>query len=115
MVTVNKDICDRYISCGPYGICYADDLGCRCLEGFVANLPNDWCGMDCGDGCRRNCALNCSNGDGFVKYKGHKLPDNFTVWRNLSPRDCEDNCLEECSCMAYTNINIYGNGSQCVV
>ncbi|KAL2495222.1 Protein kinase domain-containing protein [Forsythia ovata] len=79
MVTVNKDICDRYISCGPYGIFYADDPGCQCLEGFVASSPNDWCGMDCGDGYRRNYALNCCNGDGFVKYKGQKLLDNFSL------------------------------------
>ncbi|XP_022878005.1 G-type lectin S-receptor-like serine/threonine-protein kinase At4g27290 [Olea europaea var. sylvestris] len=115
LVTVNKDICDRFGSCGPYGICYAEDPGCRCLKGFVAKSPNDWCGMDCGDGCRRRYALNCSNGDGFVKYERQKLPDNFTVWKNLSPQECEDNCLKECFCMAYTNINIYGNGSECVV
>ncbi|CAI9783886.1 unnamed protein product [Fraxinus pennsylvanica] len=83
--------------------------------GYVTNSPNNWCGMDCGDGCRWHYALNCSNGDGFVKYEGQKLPDNFTVSRNLSSQECEDNCLKECSCMAYTNINIYGNGSECVV
>ncbi|KAK6124444.1 hypothetical protein DH2020_041821 [Rehmannia glutinosa] len=116
MVTLNKDVCDRYGSCGPYGICYADEPGCRCLNGFIENSPYDWRRLDCLDGCRRANALNCSDRDGFVKHGRVKLPDNFTVWKGLSAEKCGDSCLEECSCMAYTNIDIYGNGiSECVV
>lgn len=116
MMTLNKDVCDRYGSCGPYGICYADDPGCHCLKGFVANSPHDWRSLDCTDGCRRNHALNCSsNGDGFVKYTGIKLPDKFTVWPGLSSKECEDHCFKECNCMAYANVDIYGNGRDCVV
>ncbi|KAK6149820.1 hypothetical protein DH2020_017345 [Rehmannia glutinosa] len=116
MVTLNKDVCDRYGSCGPYGICYADEPGCRCLNGFIENSPYDWRRLDCLDGCRRANALNCSDRDGFVKHGRVKLPDNFTVWKRMSAEKCGDSCLEECSCMAYTNIDIYGNGiSECVV
>ncbi|XP_020553848.1 G-type lectin S-receptor-like serine/threonine-protein kinase At4g27290 [Sesamum indicum] len=115
MVTLNKDICDRYESCGPYGICNAEDPGCRCLKGFLANSPHDWGRLDCTDGCRRKNALNCSGDDGFVKFKGLKLPDNFSVRKGLNPKECGDYCLKECTCMAYTSIDIYGNGSECVV
>ncbi|KAK6124024.1 hypothetical protein DH2020_042240 [Rehmannia glutinosa] len=116
MVTLNKDVCDRYGSCGPYGICYADEPGCRCLNGFIENSPYDWRRLDCLDGCRRANALNCSDRDGFLKHGRVKLPDNFTVWEGMSAEKCGDSCLEECSCMAYTNIDIYGNGiSECVV
>ncbi|KAG8385670.1 hypothetical protein BUALT_Bualt03G0069300 [Buddleja alternifolia] len=115
MVTLKKDECDGYGSCGPYGVCYPDYLGCRCLKGFMANSPHEWLRMDYTDGCRRKNALNCSDGDGFVKYKGLKLPDNFTVLWDLSSSQCVDYCLKECGCMAYTNIDVYGNGSVCVV
>ncbi|CAK9138690.1 unnamed protein product, partial [Ilex paraguariensis] len=115
IVSLNKDSCDRYGSCGPYGICDADDPSCQCLDGFTANSPKDWWRMDCRGGCRRNYELNCSDGDGFVKFKGLKLPDNSTVWRSLSSEECGNKCLEECNCMAYTNLDVYGNGSECVV
>ncbi|KAL8032748.1 hypothetical protein ABFX02_13G116500 [Erythranthe guttata] len=117
MVTLNKDTCDRYGPCGPYGICYADGPGCHCLKGFRANSPQDWNRLDCTDGCRRRNALNCSDGggDGFVKYSGIKLPDNFTVRPGLSPKKCEGSCLKDCSCMAYANIDMYANGSVCLV
>ncbi|XP_075481329.1 G-type lectin S-receptor-like serine/threonine-protein kinase At4g27290 [Primulina tabacum] len=116
IMTLNEDICDRYGSCGPYGVCYPDNIPrCRCLKGFLANLSNDSLRIDPMNGCRRKLTLKCNNDDGFVKRKELKLPDNFTVWQSLSPQQCGDNCLKECSCMAYTNINIYGNGSKCVV
>lgn len=115
MVTLTKDICDRYGFCGPYGACYADDPDCRCLKGFLANSPHDWRRLDCTDGCRRKNPLNCSDGDGFVKYSGLKLPDNFTVWQGLSFEQCGDYCLKDCTCMAYTSIYIYGYHRDCVV
>ncbi|KAL3851244.1 hypothetical protein ACJIZ3_013126 [Penstemon smallii] len=114
MVTLNRDDCDRYGACGPYGICHAEDPNCRCLRGFRANSPNDWGRLDNSDGCRRKYALNCSS-DGFVKFGGVKLPDNFTIKSNLSTEDCGGYCLKECKCMAYANIDVYGNGNKCVV
>ncbi|KAK3023713.1 hypothetical protein RJ639_042723, partial [Escallonia herrerae] len=115
ILTLNKDSCDRYGSCGPYGICYNDDPSCRCLQGFAPSSPQDWARLDCTGGCNRKHKLNCSDADGFVKYEGLKLPDNSTVWKDLSPAECVEKCLMECACMAYTNLDVYGNGSQCVV
>ncbi|XP_059635612.1 receptor-like serine/threonine-protein kinase SD1-8 [Cornus florida] len=115
MLTLNKDGCDRYGLCGLYGICYVDDPSCRCLEGFRPSSPWDWSRMDTSGGCRREYRLNCSDGDGFLKYGGLKLPDNSTSWGNLSLKDCGEKCLKDCACMAYTNMNINRNGSDCVV
>ncbi|KAK3032640.1 hypothetical protein RJ639_036600 [Escallonia herrerae] len=115
ILTLNKDSCDRYGSCGPYGICNNDDPSCRCLQGFAPSSPQDWTRLDCTGGCKRKHKLNCSDADGFVKYEELKLPDNSTVWKNLSPAECVEKCLMECACMAYTNLDVYGNGSQCVV
>ncbi|MFS8026007.1 putative protein kinase RLK-Pelle-DLSV family [Helianthus anomalus] len=116
ILTLNKDNCDRIGSCGSYGICYSDDPSCRCLEqGFMAISSVDWCGFECSSGCKRKHDLNCSIGDGFLKYEQMKLPDNSTVWGAMSTEDCENKCLKECNCMAYTSLNMYGNGSICVV
>ncbi|KAL8207959.1 hypothetical protein R6Q57_007371 [Mikania cordata] len=115
ILTLNKDNCDRIGSCGSYGICYSDDPSCRCLEqGFMAISSVDWCGFECSSGCKRKHDLNCSIGDGFLKYEQMKLPDNSTVWGALSNKECESKCAKECNCMAYTSLNMYGNGSICV-
>ncbi|XP_052201116.1 G-type lectin S-receptor-like serine/threonine-protein kinase At4g27290 [Diospyros lotus] len=115
MVTLNGDACEGYGLCGLYGVCYLDGPNCRCLKGFNPNSMRDWTDkMDLRGGCSRNFKLNC-DGDGFVKYKGLKLPDNAIVWPDLLYKECEKICLRECSCMAFAFINIYGNGSNCVV
>ncbi|KAA8515420.1 hypothetical protein F0562_018969 [Nyssa sinensis] len=115
MVTLNRENCDRYGMCGTYGSCYNDDPNCRCLKGFKPKSPQDWSLIDWSGGCKRKHELNCSNGDGFVKYKGLKLPDNSVVWANYSHEECKVECLNNCSCMAYTIIDVHGNGRGCVV
>ncbi|GER27209.1 S-locus lectin protein kinase family protein [Striga asiatica] len=122
LVPVNKDACDVYSSCGPYGICNPDEPGfCRCLDGFVESSPNEWRSLDFSDGCRRKNGLNCSGGgsgsDGFVKYVGLKLPDKFRVREGLGLglEECGESCREDCACMAYAGVDLYGNGTQCVV
>ncbi|XP_076913544.1 G-type lectin S-receptor-like serine/threonine-protein kinase At4g27290 [Bidens hawaiensis] len=116
ILTLNKEYCDRIGSCGSYSICYSDDPSCRCLEhGFMAISSVDWCGFECSSGCKRKYDLNCSKGDGFLKYEQMKLPDNSTVWGALSTNECENKCAKECNCMAYAILNMYGNGSICVI
>ncbi|XP_059660550.1 G-type lectin S-receptor-like serine/threonine-protein kinase SD1-1 isoform X2 [Cornus florida] len=115
MVTLNRDYCDRYGMCGPYGNCYAADPNCRCLKGFTPKSPQAWSQVVWTDGCVRRHELNCGNGDGFVKYTGLKLPDNITVWGEYNQEECRVECLKTCGCMAYTNIDVHGNGSSCGV
>ncbi|XP_055803585.1 G-type lectin S-receptor-like serine/threonine-protein kinase At4g27290 [Solanum dulcamara] len=111
--TLNMDICDQYNTCGPYGVCIGEELPCGCLDGFIAASPDDKINFT--QGCRRNTALNYTDKDVFVKNTGLKLPDNATYWGMLYPQECEEKCFNERSCMAYTNININGNGSKCLV
>ncbi|CAK9138691.1 unnamed protein product [Ilex paraguariensis] len=115
MVTLNRFYCDRYGMCGPYGNCYPDDPNCHCLDGFIPKSPQDWRIIDNLGGCKRKYELNCSSGDGFVKYTDLKLPDKSIAWPIYSPEKCRAECLRTCACMAYTYINVHGNGSQCVV
>ncbi|KAH0699835.1 hypothetical protein KY284_014050 [Solanum tuberosum] len=113
--TLNKDTCDQYSTCGPYGVCSDGDLPCGCPDGFTAASPDECGMMNFTEGCRRNTSLNYTNKDIFVENTGLQLPDNATYWGMLYHQECEQKCLNERSCMAYTNININGNGSKCVV
>lgn len=119
MVTLQRDNCDRYESCGPNGNCYPDDPNCRCLKGFTPKFPENWRLIDWSDGCVRQRDLDCGNKDGFVKYVRVKLPDNSHLVTNrnfsLSLEECETECFKNCSCMAYTRIDIHGNGGDCVM
>ncbi|XP_060191621.1 G-type lectin S-receptor-like serine/threonine-protein kinase At4g27290 [Lycium barbarum] len=112
---LNEDICDQYTTCGPYGVCIVEDPPCLCPDGFIAASPGDWDKMDFTKGCRRIIPLNYTDKDVFVKNRGLKLPDNATYWGMLSPEECGEKCLNERSCMAYTNVNINGNSSKCLV
>ncbi|KAJ7948531.1 receptor kinase 2 [Quillaja saponaria] len=55
--------------------------------------------------------------DGFVKYGDMKVPDTENSWLNKSMtlENCREKCLNNCSCMAYTNPDISGGGSGCVM
>ncbi|XP_076893736.1 G-type lectin S-receptor-like serine/threonine-protein kinase At4g27290 isoform X2 [Bidens hawaiensis] len=114
LVTFDSDPCDNYATCGHYGICYSLS-SCKCLSGFTPDSPLDWGLFSYSGGCRRKHELNCGHGDGFVKYGALKLPDNPIVWGYYTRHVCEAQCLKNCSCMAYANVDVYGNGSKCVV
>ncbi|KAJ0809611.1 putative protein kinase RLK-Pelle-DLSV family [Helianthus annuus] len=113
LLTFNSDPCDNYAKCGPYGSCYSLS-SCKCLSGFTPDSPRDWGLFSYSGGCKRKHELSCGHRDGFVKYDALKYPDNPVVWGNYSNHDCEAKCLKNCSCMAYANVNVYGNGSRCV-
>ncbi|KAK1427796.1 hypothetical protein QVD17_16491 [Tagetes erecta] len=113
LVTFNSDPCDNYGKCGHYGSCYSLS-SCKCLSGFVPNSPHDWGLVSYSGGCKRRHELNCGHGDGFVKYSGLKFADNPVVWGNYTNHECEAVCLNNCSCMAYAKVDVYGNGSRCV-
>ena len=72
--------------------------------------------MDWSQGCVRNKPLSCHK-DGFVKFNELKLPDTTNSWVNksMSLKECRDKCLNNCSCMAYTNSDIRGEGSGCAL
>nr|GMD96435.1 G-type lectin S-receptor-like serine/threonine-protein kinase At4g27290 isoform X1 [Ipomoea batatas] len=106
------DICDQYAMCGSNGICnLAKSPLCGCLENFVKNTGG-------ADSCHRRKALKCKNGtDGFKKYSGIKLPDTKYSWFNktMNRVECEHKCLKNCSCTAYSSLDISKGGSGCLL
>ncbi|KAI8557700.1 hypothetical protein RHMOL_Rhmol04G0030200 [Rhododendron molle] len=112
--------CDIYASCGPYGICklYNSPM-CRCLDKFVPKNPKKWELRDWSNGCVRRTPLGCHKGgeDGFVKYLSVKLPDtrNSSFDIRMSLEECRRTCLGNCSCTAYTNLDIRKAGSGCLL
>ena len=72
--------------------------------------------MDWSQGCVRNKPLSCHR-DGFDKFVDLKLPDTTysLVNESMGLKECSAKCLSNCSCMAYTNSDIGGSGSGCVM
>uniref|UniRef100_A0A2N9HM72 Receptor-like serine/threonine-protein kinase n=1 Tax=Fagus sylvatica TaxID=28930 RepID=A0A2N9HM72_FAGSY len=116
--TFPADQCANYAYCGADASCNVDKSPvCGCLERFLPKSPKKWDSMDWTDGCVRRTPLNCSGGDGFLKYVGLKLPDTSSSWfdKTMSRKECEGLCLKNCSCTAYANLDTRGEGSGCLV
>nr|GLL18304.1 G-type lectin S-receptor-like serine/threonine-protein kinase At4g27290 isoform X1 [Ipomoea trifida] len=109
-----SDTCGTYGLCGGSGICNIHDYhSCGCLDKFWTKSLSR--------GCHRRKPLNCHNNgsssDGFLKYSDIKLPDTKHSWYNesMSLQECEQVCLRNCSCMAYSTLNITNGGSGCLI
>nr|GMD96443.1 G-type lectin S-receptor-like serine/threonine-protein kinase At4g27290 isoform X1 [Ipomoea batatas] len=111
------DICDSYDKCGANAFCnVANSPVCGCLENFVNNTRGGWDYWS--DGCHRRVPLKCKNGtDGFKKYSGMKLPDTTHSWFNttMNLKECEQTCLKNCSCTAYSSLDISNGGRGCLL
>ncbi|CAJ2638919.1 unnamed protein product [Trifolium pratense] len=111
------DQCAYYSSCGDNSVCNITNSPriCQCLEGFVPKYYEKWNSLDWSGGCVRRIRLNCS-GDWFLQHSGVELPDTSSSWFNKSLRleECEQMCLKNCSCSAYTNLNVKSN-SGCLI
>ncbi|KAG8386236.1 hypothetical protein BUALT_Bualt03G0127900 [Buddleja alternifolia] len=82
------DNCDNYKMCGAYGICnIANSPSCRCLERFVPRDAEGWIRADSRD--------SWSN-------------------ENMIIKECKEECLKNCSCMAYTQLDIREGRSGCL-
>ncbi|CAL5390630.1 unnamed protein product [Camellia sinensis] len=113
-LTTPTDNCDYYKRCGSYGSCNVENIPvCGCLSNFVPKYLKEWENGDWSDGCVRRTPLDCHNGDGFLKYSHYKMPDTRYSWFNKSMtlRECKMVCLKNCSCTAYTNLDIRGGGN----
>ncbi|KAF6159063.1 hypothetical protein GIB67_032680 [Kingdonia uniflora] len=118
MLTVGNDQCDNYGLCGGYGTCNINNAPvCGCLQGFTPKSPQDYDQLNWSGGCIRRTPLSCNNRDGFRKFNALKLPDSSSSWvnKNMNLKDCEKLCLKNCSCTAYTNPDITGTMSSCVM
>ncbi|KAK2975339.1 hypothetical protein RJ640_009693 [Escallonia rubra] len=115
-MTTPMDDCDTYSQCGGYGTCTigGGSPQCRCLNKFAPKDSNAWA-----NGCVRKTPLDCYNNgsDGFLKYSDVKWPDTrnsrFNV--SMSLEECQKACSNNCSCMAYANLDIRDGGSGCLL
>ncbi|KAK1391733.1 Receptor-like serine/threonine-protein kinase [Heracleum sosnowskyi] len=117
-LTAQIDDCDRYALCGSYGSCNVDSSpACECLDKFQPKNKKEWDVADWSSGCERKVRLSCADGEGFVMHPGLKLPDTQRSWfsRNVSLDECKRVCLKNCSCTAYSNTDIRGSGSGCLL
>ncbi|KAJ9182788.1 hypothetical protein P3X46_006741 [Hevea brasiliensis] len=114
-LTVQIDNCDRYALCGAYGSCNINNSPvCSCLKGFVPKVSKEWDMVDWSSGCVRKTPPNCSE-DGFRKYSAVKLPETRKSWfdSSINLEDCKIMCMKNCSCTAYSNLDIREGGSGC--
>ncbi|GMH11943.1 hypothetical protein Nepgr_013784 [Nepenthes gracilis] len=112
------DSCDTYAVCGAFGSCnIVNSPACGCLKGFTPKSPKDWDSGNWSDGCVRLTQLDCKSGDGFIKHSNVKLPDTRRSWYNTSMnlKECEKLCLQDCNCTAYSNLDVRGGGSGCLL
>nr|KYP41494.1 Putative serine/threonine-protein kinase receptor [Cajanus cajan] len=115
-----SDLCDNYNICGAFGIC---DVGqapvCSCLDGFKPKSLQNWTQMNWYQGCVHEQTWRCreKNMDGFQKFSNIKAPDTKRSWVNASMtlEECRVTCWKNCSCMAYANSDIRGEGSGCAI
>ncbi|KAG6423798.1 hypothetical protein SASPL_114201 [Salvia splendens] len=84
---------------------------------FKPKVDSSWNSMDWSQGCIREEPLDCARKHDFIRISGVKLPDITHTWVNgsMDLRKCKETCLKNCSCMAYSNSDISGRGSGCVL
>ncbi|XP_028063440.1 G-type lectin S-receptor-like serine/threonine-protein kinase At4g27290 isoform X4 [Camellia sinensis] len=115
LFTMQRDACDVYGTCGPYGICRFDVLAtCYGPNGFIPRSQQEWDRGDWSGGCVRRTPMNCSAPQGFRKLSRLKLPDSsyFLVdMTKMSLVDCKEACLRNCTCVAFALTSVSG----CVV
>ncbi|RVW81565.1 Receptor-like serine/threonine-protein kinase SD1-8 [Vitis vinifera] len=117
MYTVPYDPCDNYGQCRANGICRLSSMPvCESLKGFTPNSKGEWEMLDWSSGCERAGSLDCKSKDDLMKVLGVKLPDllEFRLNKSMSLKECEAECLKNCSCVAYANSNIKGGSSGCL-
>ncbi|XP_047164831.1 G-type lectin S-receptor-like serine/threonine-protein kinase At1g11300 [Vigna umbellata] len=117
--TSKQSDCDVYGVCGSFAICDAHSQGtngsaiCSCLEGFEPNNKEEWDAQNWTSGCFRSTPLQCervkdentttdTNVDQFLELQMVKVPD-FSEWSSAEPETCRSQCLENCSCVAYSH------------
>nr|POE76831.1 g-type lectin s-receptor-like serine/threonine-protein kinase [Quercus suber] len=118
-VSLPIDYCDTYALCGAYARCLITDSPvCQCLKGFKPKSQQRWDSLDWSQGCVRNKRLSCEEKSKhrFLKFSGLKLPDTTHSWVNtkMNLEECRAECLNNCTCMAYTNSDIR-EGTGCAI
>ncbi|EXC05284.1 G-type lectin S-receptor-like serine/threonine-protein kinase SD1-1 [Morus notabilis] len=118
VISDSTDQCGDSGYCGPNGMCdISKSPVCSCPKGFKPKSAATLKTFDYREGCVRNEELECGKTDyGFTEYGGVKLPDGKNSWadQKMSPKECEEKCLKNCSCMAYASSDANG-GVGCTI
>ncbi|GLT37753.1 hypothetical protein SLA2020_120540 [Shorea laevis] len=117
-LTAQMDNCDRYALCGAYGSCNINNSPpCGCLRGFMPKYKHDWETGDWTGGCVRKTKVECGKGEGFQRIRSIKVPDTSQSWfnRTMNLKECKRECLKNCNCTAYGNLDIRDGGSGCLL
>jgi len=92
---------------------------CKCLDGYKPKAPQDWTQTKLNQGCVHNQSWSCGEKkkDGFKKFSNVKAPETTRSWFNASMtlEECKNKCMENCSCTAYANSDMRGEGSGCAI
>lgn len=120
VVSEPRGPCGIYNVCGPASVCNSGNLSlsCSCLRGFEPRNMEEWKEGNFTGGCVRRVPFNCDGGDWFLKLDGLRMPDGFVSTGNMSTIElCEGECSRRCSCSAYaySNLNVSGAVSQCLI
>ncbi|XP_047164829.1 G-type lectin S-receptor-like serine/threonine-protein kinase At1g11300 [Vigna umbellata] len=112
--TSKESDCDIYGMCGPFTSCNAQSKPiCSCLKGFEPRNEKEWNGKNWTGGCVRRTPLKCervrdqntstdAKEDEFFKLQMVKVPD-FSEGSPVETEICRNQCLENCSCVAYSH------------
>ncbi|KAL5579257.1 hypothetical protein UlMin_011699 [Ulmus minor] len=107
--------CEFYNKCGKFGVCSVSNSPiCSCMEGFQPSNWQEWSRGNWSGGCSRRTQLKCQmNGtdteeDGFEEVRMVKLPDFADLVTLDATGSCEDECLKNCSCIAYAQVTGIG-------
>ncbi|KAI9083675.1 hypothetical protein K1719_034376 [Acacia pycnantha] len=109
--SLQTSACDIYGLCGSFGSCNSISSPiCNCLRGFEPSNRTERNMQNWTSGCARKTSLQCDklrnrsaqgNEDGFLKLEMVKVPD-FAEWSSDSEDTCRSQCLENCTCVAYS-------------
>lgn len=111
--------CELYNKCGNFGVCRSWEWPkCRCMKGFQPTNFEEWSKGNWSLGCSKKTPFKCERNrnvtmedgkeDGFVEEKMVKLPDFADLVPQFPSESCEDECLKNCNCKAYADINGIG-------
>ncbi|KAL5546957.1 hypothetical protein UlMin_006644 [Ulmus minor] len=112
--------CDEYGTCGPFGACNISESPiCKCLNGFIPKISQEWSNGNWTGGCVRKTELLCETNnssqasqkgkrDGFELMKNMKLPDFYVYLFDNDSNDCQDSCQNNCSCNAFAYVDRIG-------
>ncbi|KAG7019653.1 G-type lectin S-receptor-like serine/threonine-protein kinase, partial [Cucurbita argyrosperma subsp. argyrosperma] len=104
--------CNDYELCGNFGLCNSVLLAnCDCLDGFKQKSA-----QNISDGCVRKDEKTCRAGEGFKKISDVKLPESTRnlVKIKVGIQNCEKECLNDCSCLAYGTLDLPNAGPTCI-